>query len=701
MVGDATAAGAAISMWGSRWMTALGQTTLPSPRRCSDRQAVQWLAERPARWPGPWGLGCVFCADFMKRLEESDARAQAARFRTKWARYDVRVPTLQASQIHQHLGHECHKLASEAFLRPDTPVRVILQPQHGDEGLLHGAVPQPADWLRAWRAVKSPVAYSTAQEFQETEHYIRCIRRRPVQRRAVQSQVAIMAEVTRKMKRHWIQHAWSITIALDDKGPYRLIRFKADCLQNVPESDEASEVGEAAPAREAAPRADGAGEAAPHQHVAGEAAPREDGAGEAAPHQHVAGEAAPREDGTGEAAPHQNVAGEAAPREDGAGEAAPHQHVAGEAAQGDDASDLAQWGASTCPHPGACSGVLGVVRPHHDADVEEFDEDYSERMCETIVAAIHDLCTPFGEPRDDGLVQHFLQHVRVYMSDGAKSAQKCGELLRRWCPNLLIVGRDPTHAIRIACRDPLHLEERFEEQWERLFNRKHALIADIQNSDQLRARLAACQRRVLRVDNQQGGSLTSILKHFSFVKTRFESFVGPRRKYICLLQAIVMLLCSIADDQRMPKDRRDRAEAALDAITPSDVIACGLAADYSEICLAFVRKSDTNNHDPALSAAEKDEFVATLRDLFLDGYIFAKPEDDAVLHRFSGGLVQAKTLTRIACEQMEPMRVFYYGHKTKVLWSRTAADEAKAALASMQHAGCGQGRVRSSGHGLV
>ena len=125
---------------------------------------------------------------------------------------------------------------------------------------------------------------------------------------------------------------------------------------------------------------------------------------------------------------------------------------------------------------------------------------------------------------------------------------KAAEFLRKHCPNLLVVGRDFAHAIRIACRSPVELESLFGAQWERLFGGEHSIVGDIQYSAPLRARLQACQRRVLRIDGTQGG-LTGILKHLSFVQPRFESFVGPRRKFICLIQAIIMLLCSIAADQ--------------------------------------------------------------------------------------------------------------------------------------------------------
>ena len=120
------------------WMQVYGQVELPVPSRCDDRRVVQWLAERPARWPGPWGLGCVFCAHLKQRLDESTTCRSAAtrRFGTKWARYEVRVPTLQVSHIRQHLGSDAHELSTAAYLKPDEAVEKFLQPMRQDDDAL-------------------------------------------------------------------------------------------------------------------------------------------------------------------------------------------------------------------------------------------------------------------------------------------------------------------------------------------------------------------------------------------------------------------------------------------------------------------------------------------------------------------------------------------------------------------------------------
>ena len=684
-----------------------------------------WLQERPSRWGGKWALGCAFCrmmceksarkkfpapdASGSSTMVGSDARwrgrgddeAMRGRSGTRWARYEVRPRTLQAANIAQHLQSDEHLAAERAFFLPDAPEveRVAAKAAEDERELLRGAVPQLPDWLRLFRMVTSPVSFRSAALASKTEHYIRSIRAGPVQRRAMAQMVRVMAEVLRTRKRAWVRGAYSITLSIDDKGPYRLIRFKVDA-----------------------------------------AGP---GLGE-----EVGG--LPRKARVGEEAAGTGAAG-----------------AAGLAAVGE-AAATADVGRSTSP--GARAGVLGVFHTGHNLEPEDFEEDYSERMLATVVEAIRRFCTPRPPGRlgdgecDEELVRHFMSSVRVYMADGGLSVQKCGALLQRsCCPNLIIVARDPTHYIRIACRDPLHREERFAAQWSRLFDSRHALMADIKNSEQWQARLQACQRRVVAVDGAQGGGLTSILKHFSFAKQRFDSFVGPRRKYICLLQAIVMLLCGLAGDPRQSKDIRDRAEEALDAITPADTLACGMAADFAEECLDFIRRFDVGDHDCAKSASQKRKFQRALKVLFLDGYIYAAPtsaarggqipssplatasparEYDAPSQlepadpgRWRRGQVPAqpphaqqggqapprpgggeapeassrpaagrggggpgggeaprgpspaaapKTLTAVALEQMEEMRVFYYGRKRKMLWSRDASLEATEILRSMQ-----------------
>jgi hypothetical protein len=152
-----------------------------------------------------------------------------ARFATKWGSFDIRsVKCMQASCIKQHSGTTVHKTSVRSYLAPDQPVVEFLQQQPGDEGLLAGNVPQPEDWLRAWRACRTPSSFNALADMLVTEHFIRQVRTVPVARRAIKQLVAIMSEVTRSKKREVLRSAWSISLSLDDRKDYRLIRFRCD-----------------------------------------------------------------------------------------------------------------------------------------------------------------------------------------------------------------------------------------------------------------------------------------------------------------------------------------------------------------------------------------------------------------------------------------------------------------------------------------
>ena len=135
---------------------------------------------------------------------------------------------------------------------------------------------------------------------------------------------------------------------------------------------------------------------------------------------------------------------------------------------------------------------------------------------------------------------------------------------------------------------------RFEQQHTRLFTGPGALLKSVQFSDRLQARLEQAQRVVVQSRGSQGGGVKHIMRHFSFAAHRFESWTGPRRKYACCIHAVALLLCDIAGDCRLQAAERRRAEAALEAMTPQNLMEVGLAADFGEICM---RRHIQNNED--------------------------------------------------------------------------------------------------------
>jgi len=216
------------------------------------RDKVVWVGERPTAWQGAWALGCSLCAGALARraalgLDVGDgvgamplanpcdtagtARARGGprwRLATNWARYDARPMALQAEHLKQHACSDVHKLAEKMFLQPAAPIVLSLQAQEADDRLLSGAVPQPADWVRAWRAIREGVSWATAEKLCESEHWIAAVRNRPVLRRGIQNMALVIREVLRIQKRAWVQEATCISLSFDDRQAHKLIVFNCD-----------------------------------------------------------------------------------------------------------------------------------------------------------------------------------------------------------------------------------------------------------------------------------------------------------------------------------------------------------------------------------------------------------------------------------------------------------------------------------------
>ena len=522
-----------------------------------------WVGERPARWGGPWGLGCTLCAALHQKIQGPGGAASAStpgrrvggniRCGTKWGRYEIRESALQAEHISQHQHSACHKLAVASFLAPDEPVRLLLQKTTDDDQLLAGAVPQPCDWLRCWRACQNPSSWASTAQSGHTEHYIAQIRSRSVQPRSFQAMALCLAEVVRERKREILRAAHAVFLGFDDKDGRKLLLFKVD----TPKAPSESEV-----TRNLLPYG-------------------------------------------------------------------------------------ARWGVIGCLPCGS-----GSV-PRRLAD---WERDYAERTADEVEKILAALCTPAGDTLDEALYQAVLRKVRGIVVDGA--LLKTAQLLRSGrMPNVSLVLRDPSHIIRITCRDPLHDAALFGAQYERLFD-QGGIIKLIQDSALLKDQLEAAQREVLASGGSLGGDLQRPLRHLSFAQPRFESFVVPRRRYVCLLRALPLLLAVRAGDMRLDAKVRAAAETALEAMTGADCFTAGLAGDYGEVCLEFLRKFDQTDHDPARTLVEVENFVRSLRHLFVQEYVVVAPTPQEEAADTMPGGRGPKTLAQIALEAIsEPLVV--------------------------------------------
>ena len=199
-------------------------------RRAGPRENVVWLAERAERWGGAWGLGCTICAFFVNRAADAQPQrgqqVRRCRSGTRFSRFEVRYHSLQVECVKQHAVSAVHRKAVAAWLNPDEPLRFASQATLQDEQLLSGAVPQPPDWLRTWRAAITPQSWQSASKNLQTEHYMHMLRPRAVQARALQRMARIQAEVIRDSFREWLREATSIILLFDDRHGYKMVLFR-------------------------------------------------------------------------------------------------------------------------------------------------------------------------------------------------------------------------------------------------------------------------------------------------------------------------------------------------------------------------------------------------------------------------------------------------------------------------------------------
>ena len=361
---------------------------------------------------------------------------------------------------------DVHKLAVNNFLRPDAPVSIVLQGSIDDDRLLAGSVPQPSDWLRAWKICGNPQSWAAAAADADLENYVHQLRARGVPSRGIEKMVEVMHEVVRMPKRQWLRDCMSIWLSFDDRAGFKLMRFSCDALD--------------------------------------------------------------------------------APL-------------------------------------GSRQGVLGCVNILEGITLEELDEDYAKRVASEVERMIRRFCTPLGDDMDVALFNKICRATRGLVTD--KALLKATHVLKLdFMPNVVLLHRDPAHAIRLACQGPVQRTGTFEAQSRRLFTDKHAFFKDLQYSDLWQQRLQDCQRLVIHRRGSQIG-VKHIMRHFSFAPQRWESDADPRRKYICCLNAVALLLCHVASDARQTRATRDRAKDSLRAMTPRDIMETGLTGDFQEECI--------------------------------------------------------------------------------------------------------------------
>ena len=247
------------------------------------------------------------------------------------------------------------------------------------------------------------------------------------------------------------------------------------------------------------------------------------------------------------------------------------------------------------------SGVLGVLHcsKKHACD---FEDDHAVTAVKQLDGFMTRFCTPLGPSVRGGrqrgpqplacdvmLKAEIMKKVTCFAADGASKERRALALaVREVFPNVLIVIRDPAHAIRIASKS-LHCDALFGEVWDELFDGRHALAPDLMNSDKWHSLLVAIQEdnAALMAAPGQAQPMARVLRNLAFAKQRFDSTASPVAKIALMFLPVATLLSYIASDRRHEKEQRDKAVSLLKKLDSKFCTATGVSADWGIIVVGF------------------------------------------------------------------------------------------------------------------
>ena len=269
-------------------------------------------------------------------------------------------------------------------------------------------------------------------------------------------------------------------------------------------------------------------------------------------------------------------------------------------------------------------------------------------------------------------------------------------------PNSDVAIRDFAHAVRIATVKPMQLVSLYEDVYEELINKRHALIPDLKYSEKWKRLLAGIQTDLLRMPGLQlPGCLKVVLRHLSFAKQRMDSCADPLAKLCLMLLPVALLLSAIASDERAQKEQRDRSAATLKKMTTKFLTAAGVAADWGLISIAFLRLFDCLDHDIANSYDEVEKFCATITACFVEGGVFKRLAAPAVSAASGADQLPQLFITERVRMQTQSKCVFRCGSQHQVVWGPMKEAELKElALSTRVAAQAAIARVRAEARGI-
>ena len=320
-----------------------------------------------------------------------------------------------------------------------------------------------------------------------------------------------------------------------------------------------------------------------------------------------------------------------------------------------------------------------------------------------IMSASGDNAADSSDRFDEQAHENYRLKVRILASDGGAAERRSLFFsARSFFPNADVAIRDFAHAVRIATVKPMQLVSLYEDVYEELINKRHALIPDLKYSEKWKKMLAGIQADVLRMPAMMlPGCLKVVLRHLSFAKQRMDSCADPLAKLCLMLMPVALLLSAVASDERGQKDQRDRSAATLKKMTTQFLTAAGVAADWGLISVAFLRLFDCLDHDIANSYDEVEKFCATMTACFVEGGVFKRFGAPAVSITGGADPLPQLFITERVRMQTQSKCVFRCGSQHQVVWGpMKEAELKKLALSTRVAAQIAIARVRAEARGV-
>lgn len=251
-----------------------------------------------------------------------------------------------------------------------------------------------------------------------------------------------------------------------------------------------------------------------------------------------------------------------------------------------------------------CSGCIGQPRL--------VEGKTSEHIAKATVKALRLFCTPgFGGSLDQALFKHIREKVHIMVTDAASAELLASDVLRQrrrsdepelqrdpFFPNLLLLGRDASHACMRLLKRPWHVMDDVRHVVSSTITNKESVAQKIFHSPNYSFWL---QEAIERGSGPQTSSLSA-------AKHRFASFAKPLGRFILNMRPMFDVMHKIL----ALKEDCSWLHTWMDAVSGQRLLLLAAAADAADTVMEFLRLMDNEEQDPAILNSEVHTFLSNV-----------------------------------------------------------------------------------------